>query len=65
MRQIIRDILYQLNIESNESFNGVAWCVDTGKKYIHYDELECFTKFNYFKGIRVNEKNNIELQFLD
>jgi hypothetical protein len=65
MPLMIADMFRQLQIPVMSSFVVGIWFCDTTRNYIHYDELEPFTKLNSFKGVGVSDKGTIVLQFVD
>ena len=65
MIQRIKEMFSMLGISMTyQSIDGVV-IVYIHKAYIHYDELEPFTKLGCFKGVGVDIKGNITLQFID
>lgn len=64
MKQMIIDLFNQLGMAiTHQNIDGVL-LVYTNKSYIHYDEIKPFTKLNIFKGISVDIKGNIVIQFI-
>ena len=64
MRGMLKEMCQHSGFElGGDSSSGIV-NVYTCKQYIHYDELEPFTKLNVFKGICVSASGRIILQFI-
>jgi hypothetical protein len=59
----IKDMFYQLGIETVHELVNEVYKFNILKSYIHYDELEPFTKLHNFKGVSC-KGDNIVLEFL-
>lgn len=64
MREAIVDMLKYLGMSFTEQKIDGILLIYTHRPYIHYDELNPFTKLGCFKGVSVDIKGNIVLQFV-
>jgi hypothetical protein len=62
MYGMLKEMCQHLGFELGE--DGRIVNAYTHKQYIHYDELEPFTKLNIFKGVCVSPSGHIILQFI-